>query len=114
MAVKYLLNFTEKYSTLISFSFVIIERFFNINYLLMASNSKSKASTSSSSSGNSEGGQARKRNYPIFEQHNQNEPKRGKNDDGDDENGDGEDQTKGPLKIWSWNVAGLRGCVKVS
>jgi hypothetical protein len=113
MASKYLLNFTEKYSTLISSSFVIIKRFFNINYLLMASNSKSKASASSSSSGNSEGGQARKRNYPIFEQHNQNEPKRGKNDDGDEENGE-EDQSEKSLKIWSWNVAGLRGCVKVS
>lgn len=57
------------------------------------------ASKSSSASGSRNTGRAVKRNYPIFEKQNkENQAKRSKDE---------------PLKIWSWNVAGLRGSIKV-
>lgn len=60
----------------------------------MASKSKNVANSSEA------GGANKKRNYPIFERENvQEETKRRKEGD--------------LLKIWSWNVAGLRACVKV-
>lgn len=46
-----------------------------------------------------------KRNFPIFDKADAAPPPKKANEAGE--------QFTGPIKIWSWNVAGLRACVKV-
>ena len=74
---------------------MIIE-YHNLNRLIQMP--KRAAATPTSSNSNSDGNENKKaeRNYPIFNK--PEEPKRRKEDE--------------PLKFWSWNVAGLRACVK--
>jgi hypothetical protein len=75
----------------------LIIEYHNLNRLIQMP--KRAAATPTSSNSNSDGNENKnaERNYPIFNK--PEEPKRRKEDE--------------PLKFWSWNVAGLRACVKV-